>query len=611
MPNTTTSRRWRRTIAAASCALVVLPAFSIPASAADLPRIALRVLVVSDGSPSVEAIATQLDRVGVPYDRVLTDHADRPVVDAAFLTDGSTSGRYQSVVLPRATGGGLSDDELAALADYESAFGVREVDAYNWANPSIGLEYPTFSGSLDGGTVTRTEAARTAGFGYLRGSLPIDDVSPTVTEVYGYLAEAAAPEADSSFTPLLTATVGSRTGVLAGVHTTGGRERLVLTAGYNGSMQWFSAVAPGVVSWMTRGVHLGLQRNTFDVHVDDVFLADSRWSSAGNCTPGDDCVDPAIVTPDIRMTASDVDRLTAWQSRNGFRFDMVFNGGGSEAWKLENGGTDALADRLLAAQSQFPWINHTWNHPFMGCIQIAPVVQGAPWTCATAPDQQPRQDPTVPQALDGGLYWASQPFLTSQVVDNAAWARSKGLTDFDATELVTGEHSGLRTLPNQPVDNPFLAPALAAAGVRVTASDASREGDSRVLGTTATVPRHPMNVYYNTATYEEQVDEYNWYYTSRADGGSGICEDNPATSTCITPLPAGTAQAAQASFDSYLAPLEVRNALRFVLSNDPRPSTPTSPTWPRTGCSTRSFRGSSTPTGPSSTRRPRRCCRPT
>ena len=43
---------------------------------------------------------------------------------------------------------------------------------------------------------------------------------------------------------------------------------------------------------MTRGIHLGYQRNYFAVHVDDVFLPDSRWSATGHCTPGDGCADP-------------------------------------------------------------------------------------------------------------------------------------------------------------------------------------------------------------------------------------------------------------------------------------------------------------------------------
>ena len=127
----------------------------------------------------------------------------------------------------------------------------------------------------------------------------------------------------------------------------------------------------------------------------------------------------------------------------------------------------------------------------------------------------------------------------------------------------SGEHSGLTVRPQQPIDNPFLGPALATVGVRYTASDASRETASRAVGTgTVTVPRHPMNIYYNAGTYRDEVDEYNWYYTSRAAGGGGICEDNPAVSTCIAPLPAADAAQARDSFTRYIRPLETRTDLR-------------------------------------------------
>ena len=62
------------------------------------------------------------------------------------------------------------------------------------------------------------------------------------------------------------------------------------------------------------------------------------------------------------------------------------------------------------------------------------------------------------------------------------------------------------------------------------------------------------------------VDEYNWIYNSRADGGSGICEDNPATTTCIAPLSGPEA------FDDYIVPKQVTIALGFATANDPRPS---------------------------------------
>jgi hypothetical protein len=74
-----------------------------------------------------------------------------------------------------------------------------------------------------------------------------------------------------------------------------------------------------------------------------------------------------------------------------------------------------------------------------------------------------------------------------------------------------------------------------------------------------------MNVYYNVGTAAEMADEYNWVYTSRGDGGSGVCEDNP-TSTCLDePLDPATGYA------EHIVPQEARTALGHVLAGDPRP----------------------------------------
>jgi len=154
--------------------------------------------------------------------------------------------------------------------------------------------------------------------------------------------------------------------------------------------------------------------------------------------------------------------------------------------------------------------------------------------------------------------------ISAQIRDNNNWASLKGLP-IDRTELVTGEHSGLKTLPQQPADTPNLAGALADNGVKWIASDNSREPQQRSVGGALTVPRHPMNVYYNAGTEAEMADEYNWIYTSAADGGSGVCENNP-TSTCLPdPLDPAT------GYDDHIVPQEARTALGHALANDPRP----------------------------------------
>ena len=79
------------------------------------------------------------------------------------------------------------------------------------------------------------------------------------------------------------------------------------------------------------------------------------------------------------MTPADVTNLVNWQNANGFKLDMVFNGGGSDLWKADQNPlatADPLLDAFMAAQNQFTWINHTYTHEFLGCIQVAPTVAG-------------------------------------------------------------------------------------------------------------------------------------------------------------------------------------------------------------------------------------------
>lgn len=118
------------------------------------------------------------------------------------------------------------------------------------------------------------------------------------------------------------------------------------------------------------------------MHVDDVFAPDGRRDTERNRTPGDfDCVGgDGAGTQEIRTTAADAVYAAQWQQPQDFTLDLVFNAGSGEEWKAENGGTDALTGRLLADKDEYRWINHTYTHPFLGCVQNTSTV---PWTCAT------------------------------------------------------------------------------------------------------------------------------------------------------------------------------------------------------------------------------------
>ncbi|MGV9451712.1 hypothetical protein [Streptomyces sp. NPDC003635] len=535
----------------------LIAALGLPAGAAaadSAPRVDLRVLVVSDGGPSTDAIAAELDVAGTPYTEIDLTRTDRPVIDADLLADtvdGRPRARFQAVVLPSDNPFAAGSAEMAALVAYEQTYGIPQVDAYTYARPEAGLKYPVeggYSGSLDGARAEVTAAGLAGPFGYLDGAVPFEDNSPTVGESYGYLST---PVAGADFTPYVEATVPgtTRRGSLVGEYRHDGRRELVVTFVYNQHQQQFRLLARGIVQWMTGGVHLGASRNYFAVHVDDVFAADDRWNTELNCTPGDvDCPEGAGTPDPIRMTPEDVTYAADWQDDHGFTLDMAYNGAGSVEHREDNGGADPLADRFLNERARFRWINHTYTHAFLGCEQDTTVV---PWRCATE--------------TDGSVRWVSRTAIADEVAANEAWGTNAGLP-LEKDELVTGEHSGLKVLPQQSADNPNLALALDDTGIEWLASDNSREPDQRQVGPAVTVPRYPMNVFYNAGRAAEQVDEYNWIYTSRAQGGSGICEDNPATSTCLTePLNTAT------GYGDHIVPLETKTALGHVLSGDPRP----------------------------------------
>ncbi|MEO3786513.1 hypothetical protein ABGB12_24575 [Actinocorallia sp. B10E7] len=508
------------------------------------PRIDLKVLVVSDGGPSVRAVVEQLASEGVPHRVVNLDDGSRPVIDTAFLQDtvgGAPRAKFQAVVLPN------SDPfenkaEMEALVAFEQQFGIRQLSAYVYPNAGVGLNPPSQAGPLDGSSTELTPAAKAGAFRYLKGPVPFEDIAPDVTETYGYPSTPLPDGEGTRFEPYLTKDGAT----LAGVYTHDDRSEMVLTFSANTHQTQFRTLAHGLVTWLTKGVHLGLNRQYFSVHVDDVFASDSRWSTAENCTPGEDCGDPSVTTQPIRMTPADVTYAVGWQNQRDFKLDMYFNGGGSKDVVQQNG-SDPLLKAFQQNKSQFRFSNHTLDHTYLGCEQDYTV---RPWVCK--------------KNAQGETVWATRSYIRSQFADNRNWALLKGFSS-QWDEVVTGEHSGLKLLPQQPQDNPNLSGAVADTGVKWLGSDASRDFDQRPVGQALTVPRYPMANYFNVGTAAEMVDEYNWIYNSRADGGSGVCEDNPQTVTCIEPLDPAT------GYEQHIVPLDARITLTHILRNDPRP----------------------------------------
>ena len=241
----------------------------------------------------------------------------------------------------------------------------------------------------------------------------------------------------------------------------------------------------------------------------------------------------------IRLTPEDITFAEQWQAAKNYTFTLAYNG-------FYAAPDDPLTQSLVAKKASFRWLNHGLEHLYQGCVQDFSVI---PWRCATD--------------ASGNIVWLSQEQVFNEINANIAVANTYGLP-INPKEYLSGEHSGLFLTPQQPIDNPNFVAAVSQAGLTTIGADASREPAPRPVGTAMTAPRHPTILYYNAATVAQEVDEFNWLYTTRANGGSGYCEDNPAVATCVAPLD-------EAGFMSTIIPNDAAFNLGFILSNDPRP----------------------------------------
>ena len=219
---------------------------------------------------------------------------------------------------------------------------------------------------------------------------------------------------------------------LLGIHRDGdGRERMVQTFDANSGQVQGQLLRQGILAWLTRGTHLGYQRNYLSVQVDDVLLPNQSWDPERHAT----ATDSGGI---LRMTADDAARTARWSRTRGIRLDLACNGGGSRRYMCERGiDRDPLLDALLAERDAFGWINHTFEH----------------------------------RNLDE----ASSEAIEREIEQNLEWAAEHGI-EFEPQVLITGEHTGLANLAATPPrgENQNLAPALSARKIRFLACDASR-----------------------------------------------------------------------------------------------------------------------------------------
>lgn len=424
-------------------------------------NVGLKVLLIgADGTESGFADwKDTLTREGVPFDAIVAKDAGE--LTAASFANG-TAAKYQAVI--------LSNDGLYYYdgSAYVSALSQASWDALHAFELQFRIRevvanvYPQPQYGLNYPTAAGDFGGKTATV-TSAGKTVFDNLVGTVLYDSGSWGYSATP-LDPSFKTLVQGTDG---GALVGINTNAdGRQQLVSTVAQNQYMIQSALLDQGILEWVTRGVHLGFDRSYLSIHADDAFNGDDRWDTATHTTPED--VDGRTIV----MTPADVTRAVNWQRTSGVRIDLAYNGGAAADYP-------ALAQSLLAAKRSFGWINHTYTHLNLDALDTATI--------------------------------------SAEIAQNIQFARQNRLS-IDATELVTGEHSGL--------NNPAIVAALAANNIAFTGSDASREAAQRAIGSTLTVPRHPTNIFYNVGTKAEQLDEYNWLYYYNCTVG---CLSAPAT----------------------------------------------------------------------------------
>jgi hypothetical protein len=467
----------------------------VASAAAPAQRIGMRVLVITDGTdtnfsdptcvanPAVcnagiayQDWANTLQREGVPFTTIVTNSASPGSVAlpalSSTLANGTQVANYQGVVVASSGSMGLTDAQWTRLQTFEHQFSVRQVTAYAVPSSDYGLgsANPVGGSQLPLSTSLTLTSAGAKVFPYL------DRVAADATQsTWAYQAK---PLPGASVTTLIS---GPGSSTLLGVYTApDGRETLFQT--FNQSQYYLQSqlLRHGELDWLVRNTYFGDQRNYLEADVDDNFLADDVWSVAGNATTAPHSTDfnPADA---LREVPADIVTASNWSRTNGFRIDMLFNGGGSVAWAagctVASGGdagsggtntgcnasapgTDPLLAQLQATNpatgrpytSDFGWISHTWDHPNIdqGCAPQnyieAELNQNTIW------GSTPASTPGNPNA--GGLG------LSSSTDPAAAFGAQ------NPNAIITGEHSGLANLrPGNPgqVDPPALDDATPAA----------------------------------------------------------------------------------------------------------------------------------------------------
>jgi hypothetical protein len=435
----------------------------------DRIRLKLLVIAAESSDQNLLAIITLLDRIGIPYDLLIATE-DALTQEKLWRENHAF---YQGIIL---TTGNLLywNKELAQwqsaldhemwqlLWRFEARFGLRQLILYalGGSPEDYGLQLDELVSTVGVPLPLSLTGAGRQIFDYLNYDKPIMVSSAPV-----YLAEPS----DEATLPLLVTQSGH---TVAALHQcTNGRETLALTMAHGPSLLHTQLLGYGLVSWVTRGLFLGERRLYLNIHIDDIFNQNYLWE------PNQKTDSNNI----YRLTGDDANAVVKWlnwvqQERNSARvtLDFAFNGAGVMT-PIDD---DELATTLLRHQQRFRWLNHGYTHLL----------------------------------LDNATYAESR----QEIMDNLAAATALQLRNFEPTNMVTADVSGL--------ENSEFLRAASDCGIRCLVSDTSKAGWENPSPNTGIInllqpdilciPRRPTNLFYDVSTPDEWVSKYNSIYHS-------------------------------------------------------------------------------------------------
>ena len=467
------------------------------------PSIDMKVLVIAaDGNETdYPAVTAFLRQLGIPFTTILA--AQTPLTEN-MLWDGVSRGYYQGVILITGNLGyfnansgqwesAFDQAEWQTLWDYEALFGVRQVTAYTFPGgwpDHYGMSYAGYKDTTAAPLQATLTAAGQAIYPYLNASSPV-----TFKNAWVYLGSIFdAP----NLTPLLTYSENGVDYPIASIYQyPSGRENLAVTAGGNPYLIHSLLLSYGTINWVTKGVFLGERHVYMDPQIDDLLIDSDMWDIQARSD---------LTGLLFRMSGDDFLAAIQWQNNlratyplaSSVTLEWAYNGeGATNIWDYP----DTLTPVVKQRQSEFWYVNHTYTHANLDSISRA----------------------------------AARTELNQN--HNSATKTLK-LTKYYKDSMVQPDISGLY--------NANFFRAAKDFGIKYMISDTSRVGwdnpspnagfYSQFQPSILIIPRRPTNLFYNLATPEEWVSEYNCFYDrsqvtnpNPCAGGQFVYWDGPLT----------------------------------------------------------------------------------